>query len=1074
MGKTLFIAEKAKIASELLKSPRFKGAKKRVGSKPYYGYFENENYIISWCRGHLLELKFPEEIDLKYKEFKFDQLPLILQPEYKIKKENEEQLTILVELLKRSDIDHIVNACDKDKEGELIYREVYEYAGIQKKQSRLFISSYESAELEAELNRLLPGKDFDSLAAAAKARQYLDYMIGVNITRGCTTKLANNNFRLSSGRVQMCILNEIYQRELAIKNYKEQNFYNLKLVTSLGFTAVMKNEEQLLDQSPLIQLGNRIKDTQLIVKEFEEKNRKKKAKALYNLTDLYKDALTKLKISAESAKKHIQSLYEEGFISYPRSSSRHLPTEKVDRVKEVLEVFRETDYAELIQSVDISSITKKHSTFNNELVNSHFAIIPTTKKYNNANKNPLEQKLYDLIVKRFIGNFMPAAVYLVREVHLLDQEGNEYIAKEKILKEKGFLSVFQEDVEEGSVDEFKIPVLSENDNLLVSHYDLVESKTKKPPLHTESSILTFMETAGRKIDDEHLKALMKGKRIGTVATEEAYIPKLEDKGYILLENGKINVTDIGRAFIQAFPIQEIKNPEYTAEMEGMITDIEENLLTYEEFVAKTNSFLEKMIEQLATVDEKIAKRIVSTWTTQIEICSCLCGKGKMIDKGKFYGCSCYPDCEITFPKKIKEKTIPREQVKKLFENKKTNLLKGFKSDDKDFDAYIVFHNGKFQLQFPTIEELSLGKCPKCRKGEILDKESFYGCSNYKNGCNFTIPAKIKEKSIPESQIKKLIGKDRTTDFIKGFISEKGEFTAAICLKDNKLQFKFPTIEELSLGKCPKCRKGEILDKESFYGCSNYKNGCDFTIPAEIKEKSIPGSQIKKLIGKDRTTDFIKGFISEKGEFTAAICLKDNKLQFKFPTIEELSLGKCPKCRKGEILDKESFYGCSNYKNGCDFTIPAEIKGKSIPGSQIKKLIGKNRTTDFIKGFISEKGEYTAAIYLKDNKLQFKFPTIEDRTLGKCPLCRDRVLIGKTTYLCVNYKKKCDFILPSEFLGKKITSNHVKKLLEKNLTDVIKDFESKNEPGKKFDARLSYDTSKKRLSCISEKKSKGTN
>ncbi|PGM70949.1 DNA topoisomerase I, partial [Bacillus cereus] len=269
MGKTLFIAEKPKVAVELLKSPRFRNSQKHPGSKPYYGYYENENYIISWCRGHLLELKYPEEMDERYKEFKFDHLPIILEPEYKAKSDSLEQIEILVKLLNRPDVDHVANACDADKEGELIYREIVEYAGVNKRESRLFISSYEAAELEGALNRLEPGKDYDALAQSAKARQYLDYILGINVTRGCTSKLAKNQFLLASGRVQMCILNEIRQREIAIQNYKEQTYYNLKLLTENGLSPVMKTEDQLIDPSPLQKLGDSLKETNVIVTEFK-------------------------------------------------------------------------------------------------------------------------------------------------------------------------------------------------------------------------------------------------------------------------------------------------------------------------------------------------------------------------------------------------------------------------------------------------------------------------------------------------------------------------------------------------------------------------------------------------------------------------------------------------------------------------------------------------------------------------------------------------------------------------------------------------------------------------------------
>lgn len=539
MGKTLFIAEKPKVANEIMKSPRFRHSQKYIGSKPYYGYYENDHYIVSWCRGHLLELKNPEEMDPKYKLFQLEHLPLIFQPSYKVIQENAEQLQILVKLLQRPDVDHAVNICDADREGELIYREVYEYAGVNKKQSRVYKSSFEAAELEAALNRLESASKYDGLAYSAKARQYLDYLLGMNITRGCTTKLAQNKFLLSSGRVQMCLLHEIRQRELAIENYREQSYYHLQLITDLGLKPVMKTEDQVLNPSPLKSLGENLKDQYLTVEDFKEGTRKQNPKLLYNLTDLYKDAHAQLQINAETAKKHIQNLYEEGFITYPRSSSRHLPTEQVDRVKGVMQALAKSRYSLLVQSVDIDAIDIKHKTFDDDLVSSHFAIIPTTKQYQEEGRPEIEKQLYSLVVKRFVGNFMRPAVYLVRDVSLIDAMGNTYQIKESVLREKGFLEVFQEEVKEESVETFKVPILQKGQELQIYDFELQESKTKKPALHTESSILTFMETAGRKIDDEHLKELMKGKRIGTVATEAAFIPVLHEKNFIDIEKGKL-------------------------------------------------------------------------------------------------------------------------------------------------------------------------------------------------------------------------------------------------------------------------------------------------------------------------------------------------------------------------------------------------------------------------------------------------------------------------------------------------------------------------------------------------------
>ncbi|PEX83148.1 DNA topoisomerase I, partial [Bacillus cereus] len=268
-------------------------------------------------------------------------------------------------------------------------------------------------------------------------------------------------------------------------------------------------------------------------------------------------------------------------------------------------------------------------------------------------------------------------------------------------------------------------------------------------------------------------------------------------------------------------------------------------------------------------------------------------------------------------------------------------------------------------------------------------------------------------------------------------------------------------QQIEVCKCL-CRKGKILHKGNFYGCSNYPK-CEISLPKKIKEKAIPEAQAKKLF-EDKKTDLLKGFKSNEKEFSAYLVLHEGKVKFQFPTQEELSFGKCPKCKKGDMLYRKTFYGCTDHKNGCDFMLPAKMKGKAIPGNQMKKLI-QYKITDFINGFEGEKGEFTAAIYMEaDGSLKFRFPTTEDRTIGKCPLCKSRVLVGKSNYLCEKYKKGCDFIIFGTFSGKNLSSNHVKKLLEKNVTDQIKGFIS-NKNGKKFDARLSYSVQEKRLKFL---------
>ena len=261
MGKVLYISEKPKVTRELLKSPRFNNSKKHPGTQPYCGYYENENYIHTWAVGHLLEVFNPEDHDPERKAFRMEDLPNIFPLKYKPKKDVKEQLDIVVKLINRPDVTKVVNACDIDKEGELIFREIVEYAGSQKPILRLLLSSYEPDEVEAALNRLEQGEQYESLAAAGKTRQYLDHLLGDTITRASTVKLAQNQFLLSGGRIQLCLLNEIRKREMAVENFNPQTFFNLLVDT--GFLSTLETEEQILNPKPLEKLIEQLKGKSL-------------------------------------------------------------------------------------------------------------------------------------------------------------------------------------------------------------------------------------------------------------------------------------------------------------------------------------------------------------------------------------------------------------------------------------------------------------------------------------------------------------------------------------------------------------------------------------------------------------------------------------------------------------------------------------------------------------------------------------------------------------------------------------------------------------------------------------------
>lgn len=880
MGKTLFISEKPKVTKSFLQHHLFRGSKFTQGSKPYYGYYENDKYIHTWARGHLMEVLNPGDRDPALKDFSFENLPLIFPLEHKVIEETKEQYKIIQKLINRTDVEIIVNACDIDREGALIFDEIYETSKSTKTVKRVLASSYEESDLEIALANIEDGHKFKSLSDSGKARQYLDHLLGDTITRASTVKLANKNFLLSGGRVQLCLLYEIRKRELEVESFIPTTFYRLFIHTP--FSSEFVTDEQCIDPKPLIELGEALKGQIITVNDFVDKPSKKNPPNLYNLTDLYKDCHSKLSISPTKSKALIQNLYENGYLTYPRTDSRFLPTSMVEAVKNTVATLQNhSEYQEFSKTILIDKITEKKKVFNDKLVTAHFAIIPTKKVLPKDHKSSEEKLVYELVMKRFLASFMDPAVYQVREVLLEDQDENLFKSTEKVLIEPGFLSLFTEesnsedDSREKQVVAFTIPELAAGDTITVESTELKKGQTKKPSLYTETSILTFMETAGRKLDEDHLKELMKGKRIGTSATAESFVPKLIERNYIVNEKNKLTTTSLGSTFIDAFPVIEIKDPTFTAELEYKVQQIQDEKLSYDDFILETNLLAEKIVEEFRNLPTDLQFQLEKINNQELEVCKCSCGKGIIIDKGKFFSCNQFPECKNCFPKVLLDKKIPVAQVKKFFENGETDVISGFKKDDKVFDRAIRFEDGKFKFFTPT-----LGTCPKCQKGNISLKNSFYGCSEYANGCSFTVSQTILKKKLPEGQVKKLL-KQSSTDFME-FEKDDKMFQGRLAIENGEVKLLGVTKEDRTLGKCPLCSANVLIGKQ-YYLCENYKNPCDFILPFTFLGKSLVSGQIKKLLSI-KVTDKIKGFKPKdatKKPFDAKLTYDRTEKRLKF-------------------------------------------------------------------------------------------------------------------------------------------------------------------------------------------------
>ncbi|WP_197187582.1 DNA topoisomerase [Brevibacillus agri] len=966
--KTLYISEKPDMTRKFVSLPMFRGGKFVKGSKGYYGYIEGSSWIHVWCIGHLAELFMPADYDEKYKEWKLEHLPIIPE-EFKRKPNPEhlEQFQIIQKLLERPDVSTVCCCTDAGREGELIFRELYWMNGSTIPIKRLYVSATDDEALTIGFNNLQPGTDFDTLADSADARAVTDLLIGDTLTRGYRVKLGQ---LLPLGRVMICLLAEIYNREQAIANFRPQNFYELfGQFGSLKAKWDSGTKDYILDPAPVKVVQQKVNGKDGIITSCKKSEKKSRPPQLYNLTDLSKECVKELGWSAVKTLDVLQSLYTPplSLVTYPRTDSRHLPTSMVEDVQKAVRMFADSPFSDMAAGIT-GEISNKHKVFNDELVSDHYAIIPNPKTKPDLDKlTPDQRTLYERIVKRFLAIFYPPAIYEVTEITIAC-EGENFHARGKKLLSQGFLAIMSNSDEEDETPILDIPFLEEGVSVKCDDTVLHMGKTTPPAVYREDLLLEFMENAGRKLDDESLKEVMRGKRIATPATEGASIQKLYDYKYIEAKGKQIRLTTTGRFLVENVQIPELRSPEFTATMEYQLEQIRSGEMSKEDYLSNIYRFCHYLADEIRKISDSQKNVLQSTQLDENKVGTCPCCKKPVIkketgDKQTFYGCSAYPDCTFTVPSVVLNNKLPIKQIQKLLEHKRTDILPGFSKDDKEFFGLLYVEENKVKFRTPTQEELTLGKCPKCQK-PVIHRMRFYGCSGYPE-CNFSVPLAVKEKVLPTNDVRMLL-EEGTTSLLE-FKGEKGPFKAFVVYDpgDGKVKFRFPSAEDVSVGQCPKC-SGQVIPRKSFYGCSNHPN-CDFTLPMIVKEKKIPPKEIQRILEKGESS-LLDGFAGKNGSFRAFLTLQDGRIQFRFPEDEDLSVGKCPHCGS-LVIDKKALVVCSD--QDCGFRIFKTVSGKTLTLKQVQSLIAL-RQTEKIKGFSGQKGTFEAKLFYSKEERKVKF------------------------------------------------------------------------------------------------------
>lgn len=640
--KNLYIAEKPSVAREFAKALGMKGAA-TAGARD--GYLENEDTIVTWCVGHLITMSYPEVYDPALKKWSFDTIPFIPEEyKYEIIDASSKQFQIVSKLLNREDVGRIYVCTDSGREGEYIYRLVEQMAGVDKSKKdrrRVWIDSQTEEEIMRGIREAKELSAYDNLSDAAYLRAQEDYLMGINFSRALSLKysytvrnyLGMDRCVIAVGRVMTCVLGMIVKREREIRQFVPTPFYRV-LASTEGFEAEWKTtkDSAYLD-SPLLYKENGFKKEEsakqlitelsadapieLIVQKVEKKTEKKAPPMLYNLAELQNDCSRLFKISPTDTLNTVQTLYERKLVTYPRTDARVLSTAVAKEIGKNIGGLQKYEplaqYAQYIMQQGGYKGVAKSKYVNDKQITDHYAIIPTGQGLGNLNGlNDIQRKVYDIIARRFLSIFFPAAEYekvslvLSRQIHTVvgeKENGTEsFFANFKRLKNPGYLTIAglssdKKQEEQKLTDEelAKFASLKKGDAIPVQAFNIKEGETSPPKRYSSGTLILAMENAGQLIEDEELRSQIKGSGIGTSATRDSIITKLVTNKYIAL-NKKTQIvtpTFLGEIIYDVClnSIQSLLWAEMTASWEKGLSGVAEGTISKDEYTAKMNKFV---------------------------------------------------------------------------------------------------------------------------------------------------------------------------------------------------------------------------------------------------------------------------------------------------------------------------------------------------------------------------------------------------------------------------------------------------------------------------------------------------
>ncbi|MCR4428211.1 MAG: DNA topoisomerase 3 [Caldiserica bacterium] len=692
--KKLIITEKPSVAQSIARS--------LGGFKNREDHLESKDYLITWALGHLVALQEPEDYDKKYRFWTLQHLPIIPEAfKLKVIKETAPRFRAIAKLLKSKEVEAVINACDAGREGELIFRNIFEKAGGEKPILRLWLSSMTESAIKEAFRKLKPGSELELLAQAAKCRAESDWLVGINATRAFTRRFGT---LLSVGRVQTPTLAILVSREREIQEFVPQKYFEL-----VALFLAEEGEYQGkwfrndLDRFSSFEEGNavltRVMGKEGRIAKLEKKESRQIPPLLFDLTELQREANRRFGFTARRTLNAAQNLYEEHkLITYPRTDCQFLGSDMIPELKEIISCLNLPPWEQFSQALLLKEklpITKR--IVDDSRLTDHHAIIPTPLKPDLGSLGADEGKIYDLVVRRFLSVFFPPAIW--ENTRIVTQvEGETFKTEGRKLIEEGWLKIYDPPKSD------LLPELWEGESVELKRAELFEKETAPPPRYSDATLLSAMEGAGKLIEEEELRQAMKDRGLGTPATRAAIIERLIEVGYLEREGKSLVPTSKGMELIKAIesiPINELVSPDLTAEWEWKLTRIEKGEFTREEFMKGIIALTREIVEKVKAVSGEKTHPMKKATSSAIGKCP-LCG-GEVRENRAAFSCSNWKTgCKFVIWKKIAGKTITRKQAQTLLEKGKTGILSGFKSKKgKSFRAMLELEGNSVVLKFPN-------------------------------------------------------------------------------------------------------------------------------------------------------------------------------------------------------------------------------------------------------------------------------------------------------------------------------------------------------------------------------------